>query len=75
MSTATIKLYDILIEKGVDHTIAREALDEFLTKEEARNTLATKTEMQTLFRVQTMWIAGMLVGQGALIVALQSLLK
>lgn len=70
MNTATIKLYDILVDKGVSKDIAREALDEFLTKEEARLTLVTKEDM----RLQTMWIAGMLIGQVAIISGVVALL-
>jgi len=76
MTTTTIKLYDILVDKGVDRTIAREAVDEFLSREEARLTLATREDIASVrdeMRRQTMWIAVMLVGQAAAIVALQNL--
>lgn len=59
MSAATIKLYQILVDKGVDQNTAREAVDEFLSKEEARLMLVTKDDL----RRHTMWVAGMFVGQ------------
>ena len=41
MTTSSIKLYDILVDKGVEREVAREAVSEFLTREEAANMLAT----------------------------------
>jgi len=50
MSTAAIKLHDILVEKGVDKTTAREAVNEFVTREEAVQTLATKQDIADVHR-------------------------
>ena len=47
MTTATIKLYDILIEKGVDKTVAREALEEIVTQDEAIH-FATKQDVSEI---------------------------
>ncbi len=47
MSTASIKLYNILIDKGVDRDVAREAIDEFVTKEDAQ-TFATKADIKDI---------------------------
>ena len=69
MTTASIKLYNILIDKGVDRDLAREAVSEFLTREEASSTLATK---QDITRV-VMWMAGLLIGQTATILAIIAL--
>ncbi len=63
MATSAIKLYDLLIDKGIERTEAREAVDEIFTKEEARMTFASREDMERLFRVQTMWIAGLFIGQ------------
>ncbi len=62
MSTAALKLYDLLIDKGFDRAEARDAVDEILTKEEARQTLVTKDDLHK----QTMWMAGLLIGQIAI---------
>lgn len=78
MTTEAIALYDILIEKGVDKNRAREAVDAFVTKEQARETLATKTDIADLkdeMRNLIKWVAGMLVAQAGVIVALIELLE
>ncbi len=69
MTTSAIKLYDLLIDQGVDRDKARDAIDEILTKEEARLALATKEDLHR----QTRWIAGMLVGQIAIITGIIAL--
>ncbi|WP_108816094.1 hypothetical protein [Loktanella sp. Alg231-35] len=58
-TTAPFELYDILIEQGIDKTRAKAAVDAFLTREEARHTLASKDDIRKLI----MWIAVMMVGQ------------
>lgn len=70
MNTTSIKLYNILVDKGVDRAVAESAVSEFLAKEEARLTLVTKDDL----RQQTMWIAGMLIGQVAIISGIMALL-
>jgi hypothetical protein len=56
-----VTLYDILIEQGIDKRRAKDAVRAYLTRDEARQTLATKDDL----RKMTMWIAGMLIGQVA----------
>ena len=68
MTTATsrFELYDILVEKGVEKSRAKAAIDEFITRDEARNSLATKSDISELkdqMRSQIMWTASLLVGQ------------
>ncbi len=70
MSTDTIKLYNVLVDQGIDREVAREAIDPLVTKDEAFKILATKDDL----RKQTMWVAGMLVGQIAINAGLMALL-
>lgn len=69
MTSASIKLYDILVTKGVERDLAREAVAEFLTKEEATARLATKEDITRL----VMWMAGFATAQTATIVAIIAL--
>jgi hypothetical protein len=69
MSSGTIKLYSILVDKGVEREIAMEAVSEFITRDEAASSLATKQDIAKL----VMWMAGLLVGQTATIVAVIAL--
>ena len=69
MSTAII-LYDILREQGIAKDRAEKAVSAFITREEVKVTLATKDDLRRL----TMWIAGMLIGQVAIMPAIISLL-
>ncbi|MEO0624873.1 MAG: hypothetical protein AAFU49_07095 [Pseudomonadota bacterium] len=63
-------LYDILIEQGIDKTRAKDAVKAFVTRDEARQTLATKDNLRKI----TMWIAGMLLGQLGLFTGLLALM-
>lgn len=69
MSKAII-LYDILLDQGIKKGRAEKAVSAFITRDEVRETLATKDDLRKL----TMWIAGMLVGQVAIMTAVMSLL-
>lgn len=69
MNTAII-LYDILQEQGIEKARAEKAVSAFITREEVQVTLASKDDLRKL----TMWIAGMLIGQVAIITAIISLL-
>lgn len=69
MTAGTIKLYSILVDKGVDRETALEAVSEFVTRDEAAASLATKLDITRL----TMWMAGLLLGQTATIVAIMAL--
>ena len=68
MSDAII-LYDILQEQGIEKARAEKAVSAFITREEVRNTLASKDDLRKL----TMWIAGMLIGQVAIMTAIITL--
>ncbi len=70
MTTAAIKLYDLLIDNGFEREAAREAVNDILTKEEATKTLATKDDLHR----HTMWVAGMLAGQIAIITGILALM-
>lgn len=69
MSSGTIKLYSILIDKGVEREVAKEAVSEFITRDEAASSLATKQDIAKL----VMWMAGLLIGQTATIVTVIAL--
>ena len=69
MSKAII-LYDILLEQGIEKDRAEKAVSAFITRDEVRETLATKDDLRKL----TMWIAGMLIGQIAIMTAIISVL-
>jgi hypothetical protein len=69
MSEAII-LYDILQEQGIEKARAEKAVSAFITREEVRNTLASKDDLRKL----TMWIAGMLIGQVAIMTAIITLI-
>lgn len=69
MSRAII-LYDILQEQGIEKARAEKAVSAFITREEVRDTLATKDDLRKLI----MWIAGMLIGQVAIMTAIISML-
>jgi predicted metal-binding transcription factor (methanogenesis marker protein 9) len=66
----TFILYNILQEQGIDKERAEEAVSAFITRDEVRETLATKDDLRKL----TMWIAGMLIGQVAIMTAIISML-
>lgn len=69
MSITTMELYDALVAAGVDDTKAKEAAKAVLSRDEALNSLVTKDDL----RLQTMWVAGMLVGQIAINAGLMAL--
>lgn len=78
MKTTSIDIYTILTGLGVDEDKAKAAADEILTKTEALETLATKSDL-TVGLANTraaiiQWVAGLLIIQAAAIVALQNLL-
>lgn len=65
-----IELYEILVEQGVEKERARKAVDVYITREEARLSLATKDDLRKVI----MWMAGLMIGQVAVITGLMSLL-
>ena len=69
MSTV-ITLYDILLEQGIAKERAEKAVSAFITREEVQTTLATKDDLRRL----TMWIAGILVGQIAIMAGVLALI-
>jgi hypothetical protein len=69
MSKAIV-LYDILQEQGIKRDRAEKAVSAFITRDEVLETLATKDDLRRL----TMWIAGMLIGQVAIMTAIMSIL-
>ncbi len=53
--SSPIDLYDILVEQGVEKDRARKAVDVYITREEARLSLATKADIRQLI----MWMVGL----------------
>ena len=68
---STIELYNILIDQGVERDKAQKAVDAFLTREEAKETLATKADLQ-LVKADLYRVA--LIQTGAIIAALTGIL-
>jgi hypothetical protein len=73
MTVSTIELYEALVAAGVDEASARNAAKAVLSREEAKELLATKTDLERAFRTQNMWIAGLFVGQVAVFTGILSL--
>ncbi len=69
MTTKAIALYNILVEHGVEKERAQEAVDAFLTRVEAEQVLASKTDLNRVI----MWMAGLLVGQTATLTGILAL--
>ena len=53
--SSPIDLYDILVEQGIEKERARKAVDVYITREEARLSLATKNDIRQLI----MWMVGL----------------
>ena len=73
MTVSTIELYQALISAGVDEAAARSAAKAVLSREEAAERLATKTDLERAFKTQNMWIAGLFIGQVAIFTGILAL--
>ena len=73
MTVSTIELYEALISAGVDEAAARSAAKAVLSREEAAERLATKTDLERAFKTQNMWIAGLFIGQVAIFTGILAL--
>ena len=73
MTVSTIELYEALISAGVDEAAARSAAKAVLSREEAAERLATKTDLERAFKTQNMWIAGLFIGQVAIFTGILTL--
>ncbi|MEQ8653039.1 MAG: hypothetical protein RIC87_11300 [Kiloniellales bacterium] len=73
MSVTTIELYDALRAAGVNEETARTAAKSVLSREEAKDSLVTSSDLERALRTQTMWIAGLFVGQVAVFTGLLAL--
>lgn len=76
MSVVDIDILNSLLNAGLKKQEAETLAEKILTREEAAKSLATKedvqaakTDLQSSLNSQTKWIATMLIGQAALIVA------
>lgn len=70
MSTANIEIYNVLVAAGLDKDKAEAVAAELMTKTEAKEVLATKSDVQELKISLMTWFTSMLLAQAALIVAL-----
>lgn len=79
-ATATIYLYDILVEQGIEKERAQRAVDAFVTRAEAERDLATKLDVSNAvsdLRVEIkasenrliIWMVGLQVAMAALLIA------
>jgi hypothetical protein len=79
MSTALIKLYNILIDKGVDRKAAEEAVAEFLTRSEASELLVTKEDFRTvrhdIAQLEGRFYRALLIQTGAITAILTGILS
>ncbi len=73
MTVTTIELYDALLAAGVNEETARKAAKSVLSREEAKDSLVTSADLERALRTQTMWIAGLFVGQVAVFTGLLAL--
>jgi len=74
-ATATIHLYDILVEQGVEKDRAQRAVDAFITRAEAERELATTADIHRLelkiAKSETnviRWVIGAQVAMAALLI-------
>ena len=74
MTQATLELYEALIAAGVDESRARAAASSVMSSEQAKATFATKADLESMFRKQNMWIAGLFVGQVVVFTTLNGVL-
>jgi hypothetical protein len=73
MSSATLELYNALIEAGVDKDKAEAAAKAVISREDAKN-FATKSDLIELRSQLVMWMAGFHIASLGVIAALLSLL-
>ena len=77
MSTANIELYNALVAAGVDKDKAEKVAAEVLTKTEAKETLATKSDLEVALHTQSStlikWFTGVMIAQTAVLIGLMQL--
>ena len=70
MATVDTEILNILTSAGIEKDKAEILAAKIITRDEATKTLATKADLESAVGGLIKWVAGMLVGQAALIVAL-----
>jgi len=60
MTTTTIDFYNMLVKAGFEKAEAKALADEILLKREARETLATKTDLSKLKVELIQWMVGLM---------------
>lgn len=73
MTMSTIELYQALLLAGVDEAATRSAANAVLSRAEAAERLATKTDLERAFKTQNMWIPGLFIGQVAIFTGILTL--
>lgn len=73
MTMSTIELYQTLLLAGVDEAATRSAANAVLSRAEAAERLATKTDLERAFKTQNMWIAGLFIRQVAIFTGILTL--
>ena len=68
MATATLELYNALIEAGVDKEKAEAAAKAVITREEARQ-FTTKSDLQGMENRLIMWMVGLILALGGFLFA------
>lgn len=74
MATIDTKILNILLDNGMKKEDAEIVAEKILTREEAAKMLVTKADIEAAFNTQSKWIAGMMVAQAALILAIMQIL-
>ena len=62
MTTATLDLFKLLVDAGVDAKKAEPLAKETLTRTEAKEVLVTKVDLGSEFRNHTRWLVGVFIG-------------
>jgi len=59
----SIDILNMLVDAGLDRAKAEPLAKEILTRAEAKETLATKADLEAILHSQTKWIAVLMLGQ------------
>lgn len=73
MTTATLEIYNALIEAGVTKESAEAAAKAVISRQEARETLATKDDISSIYKAM-MIQTGVIISSVGVLIALFSLL-
>jgi len=77
MTSTTLDIYELLVEAGIDQAKAKPLAKEILSREDTRLMLATKDDISKIedrLRGIIMWVAGLMIGQIAIMTGVMSLM-